>query len=354
MWVQRPRQQKIEYDQHFLKLLLERHAYFNIRSDLRCSCCCCCTWFQTSFCPDMYFYFLNHSQLLGMVGALPEHPFTRSNGEWRTCCNNQLPSASQVYLPVLISNLYELRYFYQGQEASVVLTSETQKNLINVVIISPFIMALYGFLVMLFSCPCTKFNFRWSIFKLLRDFIESSGDLVGTLVCIIVSLLCVAYVSLFDAESETTIYSRLEMLVNYALQVQVTSAVIDTLRCLLVFTPFYVDVKICCFVPILRLGDWVGQMRMSKSARYGTKPPSHTVCCVKAVYSMLGLGLLINIARTRQELYLLMKVTRVIHAIRLIWYSVTRGTFAKMFSAESCKWCDIRKAKANKKRCVYQ
>ena len=169
-----------------------------------------------------------------------------------------------------------------------VLTSETQKTLINVVIISPFIMALYGFLVMLFSCPCTKFNFRWSIFKLLRDFIESSGDLVGTLVCIIVSLLCVAYVSLFDAESETTIYSRLEMLVNYALQVQVTSAVIDTLRCLLVFTPFYVDVKICCFVPILRLGDWVGQMRMSKSARYGTKPPSHTVCCVKSCILNVG------------------------------------------------------------------
>ena len=278
-----PRRRAIEYDQHFLMRLLEKQAYFNIRSDLRCGCCCCCTCFKSSYCSDMYFYLLNHSQLLGMIAALPEHPFTREQRRMAYMLQQSIAFCFASVLASIDFQPYELRYYYGGQEAYLVLDSEVQKTLINVLIISPFIMALYSLLFMLFSCPCTKFNFRWPLFKRLRDFIEGSGDLVGTLVCIVVSLLCVAYVSLFDAASWTTIsYARLEMLVTYALQVQLSSAVIDSLRCLLVFTPFFVDIKICGIIPLLRMGDWVGQMRMSKSARYGTKPPSHVACCLQS------------------------------------------------------------------------
>ena len=110
-----PRQQKIEYDQHFLKLLLERHAYFNIRSDLRCSCCCCCTCFKTSFCPDMYFYFLNHSQLLGMVGALPEHPFTREQRRMAYMLQQSIAFCFASVLASVDFEPYELRYFTKGR-----------------------------------------------------------------------------------------------------------------------------------------------------------------------------------------------------------------------------------------------
>jgi hypothetical protein len=250
--------------QYELARPLAPHAYFNIRSDLRpccCMCCCCC---KSSWLTDLMFYLMNNHQVLSMIACVKGHPFSRA--ERRMAYMLQQSFAFAMAAVVSTMTFPDTEYGIMG--ISYTLNDADMKLIVNMCIISPFIIILYKVIFLLFSCPCLRISCTWRWLVCIKNCIEGGSELFAAAICTIVGLFSIAYVSVFSQYDPS--YSRL---INYALEVQAVSAFLDTVRCMMVFFPLYIEIKILWCIPILNIGRWVHDMRVSKAKRYGTKPP---------------------------------------------------------------------------------
>jgi hypothetical protein len=241
------------------------HVYFNTRANLRpWMCRCCRSGCKSSWLTDLVFYLLNNSQLISMMGCCKDHPFSRE--ERRLAYLLQQTLAFAIASVVTTMQFDTMTVELKGYEVE--LNENRQKILLNVFVISPFILMIYNAIYLLFSCPCLKIHCGWRCLIWLRHFVETFSHHIARTVCFIVASLCILWVSVFEPD---TSFSRL---VTFALQVQVVSAVMDMLRCLLLFFPVCIRLSLCG-IPLINLGRWLGDMRASKTKRYGTKPPVH-------------------------------------------------------------------------------
>lgn len=255
------------YDAGFLFELsnpIRPHVYFNTRANLGpsiCRCCrsCCC---RSSWLTDFIFYILNNSQVLSMMGCCHDHPFSREERRMAYLLQQTLAFAISSVVTTMTFDTLEV----EVQGTIIPLSDYHQKVLLNVFVISPFILAIYKVIFLMFSCPCLKTHCGWRCLLMLKHLLENFSQQIARAVCFLVGSLCILWVSVFEPD---TSFNRL---VTFALQVQVVSAILDILRCLLAFFPVCIELTFCG-IPLINLGRWVKDMRISKAKRYGTKPP---------------------------------------------------------------------------------
>lgn len=245
------------------------HVYFNTRASLRPGCCssrgCCCGYLsKSSYITDLIFFLLNNSQFLSMMGCMHDHPFSREERRLAYMLQQTLAFAIASVLTTMDFDTIDYEIDGIGE---VTISDLQQKILLNVFIVSPFCLMIYNVIYLLFSCPCLKVHCAWRCFVWLKHFLENFSHHIARGICLLIGTLCIGWVSIFEAD---TSFSRL---VTFALQVQVVSALLDLSRCLLVFFPICIEVTLCGCIPFILVGRWIRDMRLSKAARYGTKPP---------------------------------------------------------------------------------
>lgn len=234
-----------------------------------CMCCGCCA--KSSFYNDFYFYLSNNHQFISMFAACPGHPFSRNH---RKLAYTLQQSIAFVLATIAASFAYAekeftLKNIFTGKNDTYRLTSANQSLLLNMFVISPFVLLTYTSIYALLACPCLKHDCTGCCLRFFKKILERGGSFLGSILCVVVSLVLLFIISMWPTDRKE-LYRGL---VNYTVQVQLFSLALDTVGCLLVFWPFfYVEADLCGVVRILRVGGWIGERRQSRHLQFGSKP----------------------------------------------------------------------------------
>jgi len=270
------RSDRDRYLDGFWKNIMNGVAYAGITGDLSrssfcklCTCCGCCS--KSSYYNDFYFYLSNNHQVVSMFAACPGHPFTRNH---RRMAYILQQSIAFVLATIAASLAYQDKEFTlknpaTGKPVMYKLTAANQSQLLNMLVISPFVLFTYTSIYTLMTCPCLKHDCTSCCLRFFKKLLERGGSFLGSVLCVFVTLVLLFIISLWPVSS-SEIYKGL---IDYTLQVQLFSFALDTLSNFSVFWPlFYVEITLCDLLRVLRVGGWIGERRLSRSLQFGSKP----------------------------------------------------------------------------------